>query len=304
LDGILNVFKPENITSYGVIKEIKWITGEKKIGHVGTLDPMATGVLPLFIGKMTKLIPFFNLDEKTYRAVSVIGCVSTTLDREGEITSVPIPNDCDGQKIRNTLLDFVGDIEQIPPMFSAVKINGKKLYEYAREGKEIERKPRPVTIFEIVNIVISMPKVSFEVRCSKGTYIRTLVADLGEKLGTGAYLDQLTRVKCGHFFSEENAINLSHIKKNNKTDLQRNFINPKCILSEWNNVKVKSEKNQQYICQGRPIVVPPEDVRFSTKGKNFLKAMAENQQNDLIAIGDLEFSQDTMCVFRPTKVLM
>ncbi len=304
MNGILNVFKPENITSYGVIREIKQLTGEKKIGHIGTLDPMATGVLPLFLGKMTKLIPYFNLEEKTYRAVSILGGASTTLDREGEITSVPIPDLCNEQKVKNTLLEFIGEIEQIPPMYSAVKIKGKKLYEYAREGKEIERKPRLVTIFEIVNIDISLPKVSFEVRCSKGTYIRTLVADLGEKLGTSAYLDQLTRVKCGRFFSEENAINLSQIKKNNKTDLQRNFINPKYILSEWNNVEIKTKKNQDYICQGRPIVVSKDDIHFSTKGKNFLKTMAENQQNDLIAVGDLEFSQDATYIFRPSKVFI
>ncbi|MCP4752599.1 MAG: tRNA pseudouridine(55) synthase TruB [Proteobacteria bacterium] len=304
MDGILNVFKPEGITSYDVIRKVKRIAGENKIGHTGTLDPFAQGVLPLFLGKMTKLIPCFNLDDKTYSVGARLGARSSTLDREGDIVEIPIPSKCDDQLVEETLRSFVGEIDQIPPMFSAVKVNGKKLYQYARKGQEVERKSRRVTVFWIRNIRCRLPNFSFEMRCSKGTYVRTLVDDLAKKMDTGAYLTELTRTRCGSFFRSETAVKLEGIENSDKFDLQRNFIDPQYILPDWHIVEVDSPEMQKRISQGRSIPVPLDKVRFSDLGKRFEKSMAKDRSDKLIAIGTLEFSQDSQCNFRPSKVLV
>ncbi len=306
MNGILNIFKPEGITSNGVINEIKKISGEKKIGHIGTLDPLAKGVLPLFLGKMTKLIPYFNLDQKAYRAIATLGFKSTTLDREGDFTSIPIPENCDEHNIKTVLKSFEGEIKQIPPMFSAVKIKGKRLYQYARQGENIERPPRKIIIYQIDHIKCLLPDIHFEVRCSKGTFIRTLVDDLAIKLGTGGYLKELTRIQCGQYFNEQNSLKLDQIKKINKTDLQKNFIDPEYILMDWHIVEISSIKLRQYISQGRQIPVPLDDIRFSESGKHSSKTFVRFNQNELIAVGCLEFSQDsdTITIFRPTKVFI
>ncbi|MCP4298896.1 MAG: tRNA pseudouridine(55) synthase TruB, partial [Proteobacteria bacterium] len=191
MNGIISIIKPEGITSYDVIREVKKVAKEKKIGHIGTLDPMATGVLPLFLGKMTKLIPFFNNGSKIYQVKAVLGAESTTLDREGEITAVPIPRSYSLLEIENVIKGFVGEIQQTPPIYSAIKVDGKKLYEYARAGKSVEIKSRNVIIFWIKNISYREPEFCFDVHCSKGTYVRTLAKDIAEKLGTSAYLQSL-----------------------------------------------------------------------------------------------------------------
>ncbi len=304
MNGILNIFKPAGITSNGVIKEVKKLTGEKKIGHIGTLDPLAKGVLPLFLGKYTKLIPYCNLDNKVYEAVANLGATSTTLDCEGEIKPVPIPENCDLDAVSNCLKSFLGESEQIPPMFSAIKVNGKKLYQYAREGKIIERKPRKIIIFDIRLIDFDPPEIKFEVKCSKGTYIRTLVDDIAKKLGTRAYLKDLTRLASGDFFLKNNALTLEKAKKMDKSDLQRNFIDPKYILSDWHDVEIDSTILLKHISQGRTIPVPLDTKRFSNLEKRFSKAIATTQSGELIATGNLEFSQDTGCIFCPEKVFI
>lgn len=304
MNGIINVFKPENITSYGVIRRIKQVTGEKKIGHLGTLDPMAVGVLPLFLGKMTKLISHFNEGDKVYHVKAMLGASSTTLDREGEITEVPIPQDCVEEKIRETLLSFIGEIEQVPPMYSAVKVGGKKLYEYARQGKEIERKSRKITIHWIRNIQYSKPELSFDVFCSKGTYIRTLAADVAEALGTAAYLKTLVRTGCGQFFNMENAIELDQIEKLNKADLFSKLIKPESIMPDWHKFSAEEESIYSRLRQGASIRLPVELIEFSPSGSESTQAMALGQNRELIAIGDLEFSQESQWHFHPSKVLI
>lgn len=304
MNGIINIFKPEGLSSFGVIKEVKKLTGEKKIGHIGTLDPLAEGVLPLFLGKYTKLIPFFNIDRKTYIAKAKLGAYSTTMDREGDVTEVPIPEIYTEASINETLNSFLGDSEQIPPMFSAVKIKGKKLYEYAREGKEVERKSRKITIHRIKLNFYQLPEFDFEVCCSKGTYIRTLVDDIGIKLGTRAYLLGLTRTQSGRFFSKENAIDLDLAKKMDKSDLQSHFIDPKYILFDWHDVQIDSQKQQTHISQGRTIPVSLDKICFSGPEKQVSKAIARSQNGELLATGFLEFSQDTECKFKPEKVFI
>lgn len=304
MKGIINIFKPSGITSNGVINEIKKVTGERKIGHIGTLDPLAEGVLPLFLGKYTKLIPYCNLDDKTYLATARLGGRSTTQDREGDIETVPIPESCTPAAIEFCLHAFLGESDQLPPMYSAVKIKGRKLYQYAREGITVERKARRIMIREIELVAIDMPAVTFRVKCSKGTYIRTLVEDVGEKLGTAAYLSALTRLASGRYFDKSNAIPLSEAKKIDKSDLQSRFIDPKYILSDWHDVEIQSTLLLKHISQGRTIPVPLDIERLSVPERQNSKAIATNQSGDLIATGSLEFSQDTGCIFRPEKVFI
>ncbi len=304
MNGIINIFKPEGITSNGVIKEIKKLTGENKIGHIGTLDPLAKGVLPLFLGKYTKLIPYCNLDDKVYEAVAHLGATSTTLDREGDISAVPIPDNCNMEAVMNCLQSFLGESEQIPPMYSAIKVNGKKLYEYARAGKTIQRKPRQISIYAIKLIELRFPEITFEVKCSKGTYIRTLVDDIAKKLGTRAYLKDLTRLASGAFFVENNALALERAKKMDKSDLQRKFIDPKYILSDWHDVEISSTILLKHISQGRTIPVPLDTERSFSPKERISKAIATTQSRELVATGNLEFSQDAGCRFSPEKVFI
>jgi len=304
LNGILNVFKPAGITSYGVIRQVKQASGQKKIGHIGTLDPMAEGVLPLFLGKMTKLIPHFNLDDKTYSVQACFGARSTTMDREGEITPVSVPDGCNNTSVIAGLKEFIGECEQIPPMYSAVKVNGKRLYQYARNGETVARKPRKITIHWIENIQCNLPDLSFSVRCSKGTYIRSLVSDLGEKVGTGAYMTALTRTACGHFFTDKNAIKLDEIKNLNKIDLQKCFIDPQCLFTEWHIISAQSPETITHLGQGRSIPVAPDTLCLSDKGEQVSKSLVKDQQNRIIAIGRLEFSQDGHGNFHPSNVLI
>ncbi|MFH2129143.1 MAG: tRNA pseudouridine(55) synthase TruB [bacterium] len=304
MNGILNVFKPAGMTSYDVIRVVKKVSGQKKIGHLGTLDPLAEGVLPLFLGKMTKLIPHFNLDDKTYQVQARFGARSTTLDREGELTPVPVPESCTCITITTALNGFVGESEQVPPMFSAVKVKGKKLYEYARKGETIDRKTRRIKIHWIKNVQCRLPDLSFEVHCSKGTYIRSLVHDLGVQTGTGAYLTGLTRTRAGRFFTDGNAIKLDKIKLFDKIDLQRHFIDPQYLFTEWNHITTHSPDTIDHLGQGRSISVEPDTLCLSEKGKQFLKCLVKDQQHRLIAIGRLEFSQDGHGTFHPSNVLI
>lgn len=304
MNGIINVFKPEGITSYDVIRLIKRIADQQKIGHSGTLDPSAQGVLPLFLGKMTKLISLFNQDNKTYNVTARFGAKSSTLDREGEIVEVPIPEKCDQKAVNTVLKSLVGEIEQIPPMYSAVKVKGRKLYQYAREGREITRKSRKITVLSVSNIRCKLPTLNFDIQCSKGTYIRTLVDDVAKKLGTSAYLTSLTRTSCGRFFKSENALKFDQIKLFNKIDLQRKFIDPECLLPEWHLIIINSQELWQQIRQGRAISILPGKIHFSDRGKDSPKAMVKDKQNELLAIGILEFSQDSCCNFRPEKVFI
>lgn len=192
MDGILNIRKEKGFTSHDVVAVVRRILHAKKVGHTGTLDPDAEGVLPVCVGKATKLADIIMDGKKRYRAMVRLGITTTTEDAAGEVLEER-KVDFDEEKIRQAVAGFVGEQKQIPPMYSAIKVNGKKLYELAREGKEIERKARTITIFAI-NIVRFLPPDRFEidVDCSKGTYIRTLCSDIGKALGCGAHMAELT----------------------------------------------------------------------------------------------------------------
>ena len=209
MNGVLIIDKPIGVTSFDVIRDIRKEYGTKKVGHTGTLDPMATGVLPILIGDATKLSDYLMDHDKEYIAVLKLGEKRDTGDSEGNIIETSkIPN-LTTQEIENTLKAFIGKISQIPPMYSAIKVNGKKLYELARKRKEIERKPRSVEIYSIELLEVEknteniIDKIKFKVNCSKGTYIRTLCEDIAEKLGTVGYMKELRRTRVGRFTLED-----------------------------------------------------------------------------------------------------
>jgi len=204
MNGIIVINKPLGRTSHDMVSFMRRLTKIKRIGHTGTLDPMAEGVLPICIGNATKVADMLTLSDKCYRAELVLGMITDTLDSEGEILSECEVN-CTEEEIRSAIMSFVGEIEQIPPMYSAIKQNGQKLYELARKGVEVERKPRRVTInsIDIEDIDMENHIVKISVSCSKGTYIRTLCEDIGIKLRVGAYMNKLTRTKTGQFTIED-----------------------------------------------------------------------------------------------------
>jgi len=211
INGIINVYKEKGFTSHDVVAKLRGILKQKKIGHTGTLDPEAMGVLPVCLGRGTKLCDMLTDKNKTYEAVMRLGIKTDTQDMTGEIIEEREVNVTE-EEIKCAVMSFCGVYEQVPPMYSALKVNGKKLYEYAREGVTIERKARKITIYDIEIKEIKLPLVKFEVTCSKGTYIRTLCEDIGEKLNCPACMQELTRTKVSQFQISE-SLKLSEIEK-------------------------------------------------------------------------------------------
>ncbi|MBA1333909.1 MAG: tRNA pseudouridine(55) synthase [Firmicutes bacterium] len=212
MDGYINLLKPIGPSSFQAVQEIRRILGEKKVGHTGTLDPGAAGVLPLCIGKATKAIPYLNDDFKSYRAEITFGITTDTQDIYGTILRERKVR-LDEKEIEQLLHSFRGKIIQVPPMFSALKVKGRKLYELAREGMEVDRKPREICIESIELVEMVAPdKALFDVRCSKGTYIRALCHDIGEKAGCGAVMSYLVRTSSGGFHMDS-AVTIEEVVK-------------------------------------------------------------------------------------------
>lgn len=257
-NGIINIYKEKGFTSHDVVAKLRGILKQKKIGHTGTLDPDATGVLPVCLGKATRLCDMLTDKEKTYKTVFILGKATDTQDISGNVTA-----ETDTEKLRETLTDddiynavmsFVGEYSQIPPMYSAIKVNGKKLYELAREGIEIERKPRNVKISAINDLKIDYPYVSMEVQCSKGTYIRTLCHDIGLKLGTYGCMTSLERVKSGSF-SKENSYTLSQVEKLAEDgNLEEKIISIDKAFENYKAIYIE-EKLNKLLYNGNPIPI-------------------------------------------------
>ncbi len=209
--GVINIYKEAGYTSHDVVAKLRGILKQKKIGHTGTLDPQAQGVLPVCLGKGTKLCDLLADHDKEYEAVLRLGITTDTQDMEGNVlqeSSVQVSE----EEVRTCILSFQGEQMQVPPMYSALKVNGKKLYELAREGKVVERKARPVTFHKIEVLWMKLPKVKIRVQCSKGTYIRTLCNDIGEKLGCGGCMEELLRTRVERFALED-AVKLDEVQK-------------------------------------------------------------------------------------------
>lgn len=202
MDGIVIVDKPQGWTSQDVTARLRRVFGTRRIGHGGTLDPMATGVLPVFVGRATRAVEFFEHAEKTYETVLRFGITTDTEDMTGTVLTEENVSFTE-EKLQETLEAFRGEILQIPPMYSALKVNGQKLCDLARKGKTVERQPRPITIHELTLVERGENTLRLRVRCSKGTYIRTLCKDIGEKLGCGGCMESLRRVAAGEYTVDE-----------------------------------------------------------------------------------------------------
>ena len=198
MNGIVIIDKPQDWTSQDVTARLRRVFNTRRIGHGGTLDPMATGVLPVFVGRATRGVEFFEHAEKTYETVLRLGMTTTTEDVWGE-TLEERPVSVDKETVEKTLESFRGEILQVPPMYSALKVNGQKLCDLARKGREVERQPRPITIHELTLLEMGENTLRLRVRCSKGTYIRTLCKDIGEALGCGGCMQELRRVSAGEY---------------------------------------------------------------------------------------------------------
>ena len=199
IHGVINVYKEQGYTSHDVVAKLRGIVGQKKIGHTGTLDPDAVGVLPVCLGRATKLCDMLTDKDKIYEAVMLLGVETDTQDTTGQTVEERDISGLTEEAVKDAVAFFEGDYDQIPPMYSALKVNGKKLYELAREGKTVERKARKVHIYKIEIQSIDLPRVTMTVHCSKGTYIRTLCHDIGQRLGCGACMEKLTRTKVSQF---------------------------------------------------------------------------------------------------------
>lgn len=212
INGVINVYKEAGFTSHDVVAKLRGILHQKKIGHTGTLDPQAEGVLPVCLGTATKLCDMLTDRDKEYEAVLHLGIITDTQDMTGQVLAEKEVQVSE-EEVRAVIRSFQGEQQQIPPMYSALKQNGKKLYELAREGIEVERKPRTVHFYEIEVLSVALPLVKFRVRCSKGTYIRTLCHDIGEKLGCGGCMEHLLRTRVERFEVTE-ARKLQQIQNN------------------------------------------------------------------------------------------
>lgn len=211
INGIIVVDKQPGFTSHDVVAKMRGICGQRKIGHTGTLDPAATGVLPVCLGSATKLCDMLNEKDKEYVAELLLGVETDTQDMTGQVLATHAV-DVDEQTVRRVCLGFVGEYAQIPPMYSALKVNGKKLYELAREGKEVERRARPVIIHELELLSVELPVVRMRVVCSKGTYIRTLCHDIGRQLGCCGAMQSLRRTRVG-VFGQDGAVTLEELQQ-------------------------------------------------------------------------------------------
>lgn len=246
MDGILIVNKPKNCTSHDVVYKVKKITNQK-VGHTGTLDPMATGVLPLLIGKGTLCSKYLIEHDKIYKATIQLGKRTTTADQEGEvIEEQEIANNAlEPQYVTKRLKEFLGKQIQTPPMYSAIKVNGKKLYEYARKGQNVEVPKREIEIYEIelLNIDKQNKKIEYKVHCSKGTYIRSLCEDIAQKLGTIGYMAELERLKVGKFILK-NAVSIDDLKKEN---IEKNIITIEEIFKNNEKINLTRKKLELFL---------------------------------------------------------
>lgn len=249
MDGIIIINKEKNYTSNDVVSIVKKIT-KSKVGHTGTLDPNATGVLPLLIGNATKISKYLINHDKEYEVVLQLGIRTETADVEGkiieekEVTAEMLNKD----NIEEKLQQFIGKQEQIPPIYSAIKVNGKKLYEYARKGQEVELKPRRIEIYSIqlVGINEKEKQISFKVKCSKGTYIRSLCEDISKKLGTVGYMKELNRLQVGVFFIKD-AVTISEMKEEIEADNLENIITIEEIFKDKSQIKLTQKQLEQYM---------------------------------------------------------
>ena len=248
INGVVVVNKPQNWTSHDCVAVVRRVIGVKRVGHTGTLDPMATGVLPVCVGTAARINEYLDYDTKTYDCVMKLGMITDTLDIWGEVLEErPVP-DMDEAVIAETIMGFTGEISQIPPKYSALKVAGKKLYEYARAGQEVEIKPRKINIkhISVNNIDLENKEISFTVECSKGTYIRSLCADIGEKLGCGACMSGLVRTKTG-VFTLDDTVDIEAVKKMSREELVSKLFPTDYPLVQFGRVELSANRAKDFV---------------------------------------------------------
>ncbi len=292
MNGIVVVDKPTGKTSYDVVRDIKKILNPRKVGHTGTLDPLATGVLPICLNEATKLAQFFVNDDKEYRVVMLLGVKTDTLDKDGCVISRQEPQ-CDRADIEDAVMSCIGTLEQVPPHYSAVKFKGKALYKWAREGVSIDLPPRVVEIFAIDIEDISGPYVTVTLSCSKGTYIRTLCDDIGNRLGCGACVVALRRTRSGRF-RENDALLLSEF---DDTEIRKHLLEkvipldnamPDLLTIPVNNTTEKKIRNG---CQ--PVVEVFENSDISSLSEGDL-VQFKTEDNNLVAIARMHAGSELL----------
>lgn len=245
-NGIIIIDKEQGFTSFDVVAKLRGICGQKKIGHTGTLDPDATGVLPVCLGNATKVCDMLTDSDKTYQAVLLLGKETDTQDMTGTVLAEK-PVTADEQMVSEVIRSFCGKQMQIPPMYSALKVNGQKLCDLARAGKTVERKARQITVYDIVICEMDLPRVTIEVHCSKGTYIRTLCHDIGQKLGCGGCMESLRRTRAAGFTIEQ-ALTLSQVQQAKEEGRLEDLIRSvDTVFSEYPALMVKATAQQKLL---------------------------------------------------------
>ncbi|MGN1351686.1 MAG: tRNA pseudouridine(55) synthase TruB [Clostridia bacterium] len=265
MEGVLIINKPKDFSSHDVVNVLRKELNTKKVGHTGTLDPKATGVLPILIGNATKISKYLVEHDKTYSVVMELGIRTDTLDSEGKILETRKVETLDEEKIKEVLSSFLGKQKQIPPMYSAIKINGKKAYEYARNGQVVEITPREIEIYEMKFKKYFDNQISFIVKCSKGTYIRTLCQDIAKRLGTIAYMKELQRTDVD-IFNIKDAISIDDIK-NKKKDVKEAIISIEEVFSKNGKIVLADEK-LQYFLNGVKLTFDMQDGIYRVYQKN------------------------------------
>jgi tRNA pseudouridine55 synthase len=308
---IININKIQGWTSFDVIRFIKRKFNEKKVGHLGTLDPMATGVLPVFLGQATRLIPLFNDADKTYRAVCKLGESTDTFDAEGRMTERHNLGNLNPEQVTKAVHTFLGPQKQQIPAFSASKINGIPAYKLARQGLKVPAKTKSVIFHELDVEVVNLPFVQIRIHCSKGTYIRALANDLGQKLKVGAHLTSLDRLACGKWFKSENAISIEKLQET-VTENKVPWISPLELLDHLNTI-VGSAETVVSIKQGRRVeflqqnltesVVKMTENSVIESETNSVKTKVVDSCQNLVAIGHIMWENETS-YFHPIRVFV
>ena len=300
MNGIFVVDKPAGITSYDVVRELKMVMPGTKIGYLGTLDPLATGVLPVLLGEGTKLAPFLEEGTKIYEATLILGVTTDTQDREGKVLQSMNVSDYDlsPHRVEEVIQQFKGKIMQLPPMYSALKHRGEPLYTLARRGREVQRAPREVEIYELQATAIDPSTINLYIECSKGTYIRTMAHDIGEQLGCGAHLAELRRTRSGPF-SLEDALSLEDIKNcMHKGKLTEHILALSQAMDFLPAVEVGDDDAFQ-IRNGQTITLGGVHHRFGDDGKKVRILMEKG--GGLVAVGEIQQGKEGH-VLRPLRV--
>jgi len=294
VDGILNLNKPAGSTSFQMVNVLQRLSGQRRVGHGGTLDPAATGVLPICLGQATRLVEFLMDSRKTYRAEVQLGISTDTYDATGRIIHRGEASYITQERVESILPSFRGSFKQIPPMYSAVRQGGKRLYELARAGLEVERKARWAQVFHLELVDWRSPIFTLEVECGRGTYIRSLAHDLGQALGCGSHLRNLVRLRSG-LFDIEDAVTLPQLKESFRYGYWQNLLYPiDLVLSHWKAVIVGQERERR-IRNGRALTLGGE-ARPSSDGE---RCRAYSLDGRILALLRFEPERD---VWQPDKV--